>query len=559
MNIQTIKPTSARKRSRQRECCDDKCPAGARNNYFLGKHLTPDSYRLEQGYGIERRRLTNRAIFGSGVVYGFALTIADTNSKLDPGELGIGEGYALDELGRELIQARGTALTLDNLVILDDAGKPVEVEGCDLDDRLKNLASNAEDCWLLSAHYAERTLGPVPLRDPCVCDRNEWDQICETVVYSLQRIDCDDCCTPWECGLHCCCAPDTPCCAERGRDRGPKEIERERQKLKEEFEKRLKEAGGNEERITELRAEYERKLKELESRHFGHGEEKRHARGGCACLCEHLADLEFDTDCVRLRDVGDCTRADLSNGVPLACLRLERDECGDWAIGAITDSCGPRRLVKRNDLLFDLINGCDLTRIDLTGWAHWHRSDQAVPFDQFLAALGGGEDYMIDEHSTRDFWVRFSRPVRIDTLGPEIFAMVVTSDQHDDFWRLEYRVPIMSIETDQVPAEEGDPAGYARSARIVVATSWLDQVTDPDNIFAKGDTRVEIKFFGDLVEDCLGATVDSNTRARSAYPSGNGVPGDTYLSTFTVSQHVVPVRAATRQSARTRRPTAAAS
>jgi hypothetical protein len=121
-------------------------------------------------------------------------------------------------------------------------------------------------------------------------------------------------------------------------------------------------------------------------------------------------------------------------------------------------------------------------------------------------------------------------------------------------------VPILAIDTDEVPPEPGDPAGHARSARIVVATAWLkNAVTDDDTIFAQGETRVEIRFFGDLVEDCLGQTVDANTRARSPYPSGGGEPGVTYFSSVTVARRVASQPTETRPPAKGRRPTAAAS
>jgi hypothetical protein len=559
MNIQTISGTSSRTHSPIRDCCEDKCPAGPRNRYFLGKRLTPHSFGIEQRYGIERRRLINRAIHGWGVVYGFALSTAATGkqSPLEAGELSIGEGFALDRFGRELIQLSGVIVTLDNVLILGADGKPVEVDGCDLGQRLEALNPDPEHCWLLSAHYAEKEMEPVELRDPCSCDRREWDQICETIVYSLQRIDCNDCCVPWHCQLDCSCAPDTPCCAGREHDR--EDIDRARRELSEAYEKRIEAAGGDREAIAELRAEYERELDALGQKLVEvHG--KIHPRGGCACLCDHLTELQFDTQCAALRDVGDCTRADVAHGVALACLRLARDDCGHWAIGAVADACGPRRLVKRNDLLFDLINGCDLTRIDGTGWAAWHRREEPVPFDAFIAALGWSGDSPYADYPTKDFWVRFSRPVRLDTLKPDIFSVVVTSDHGDDFWRRSYRVPILGIDTDEVPAEPGDPAGYARSARIVVSTAWLkNAVTDDDTIFAQGETRVEISFFGDLVEDCLGQTVDANTRARSPYPSGGGEPGDTYFSSFTVARRVAPQPTETRPPAKGRRPTAAAS
>jgi hypothetical protein len=554
MNTQTIKRTSGRARSPHRDCSDDKCPAGARNNYYLGKHLTPASYRLEQSHTFERRRLINRAIHGWGVVYGFALavTAAGGKNRLEPGELGIGEGLALDRLGRELIQMHGIALTLDNLLILDEDGRPVRVDGRDLDQRLDGLSCNPEQCWLLSAHYAEQKIGLVTLKDPCSCDREEWDQTCETIVYSLRRIDCDACCMPWTCELRCCCAPDTPCCEERGRDR--EELSRERRALAEEYEKRALEVRDDPAALARLQAEYEPRFEELARRRIT-VEDKDHPRGGCACLCEHLTGLDFGGDCARLIDVDDCTHADLANGIALACLRLARDECGSWAIGTIVDACGPRRLVKRNDLLFDLINGCDVTRISEIGWAPWHRREQPVPFDAFVAALGWpAGDSGFEEYPTRDFWVRFSRPVRADTLTPDAFAVVVMSDHGDDFWRRSYRVPILAIDTDLVTPETGDPPGHVRSAKLVVSTAWLENmVNDADTIFAMGETRVEIEVRGDFIEDCLGQTVDANPRGRSAFPSGSDGPGDSYLSAFTVARRIRPRRSQTPAPTKRRR------
>jgi hypothetical protein len=246
--------------------------------------------------------------------------------------------------------------------------------------------------------------------------------------------------------------------------------------------------------------------------------------------------------------------------VALACVRLGRDECGDWTISAIVDACGPRRLVKRNDLLFDLINGCDVTRIIEVGWAAWHRCEEPVPFNSFIGALGWQGDSDYSEYPTRDSWVRFSRPVRVDTLTPDVFAMAVMSDHGDDFWRRYYRVPILDVETDLFKSEPGDPAGYARSAKIVVAGAWLkNTVQDDDTIFAQGETRVEIQVRGDLIEDCLGQTVDANPRGRSPFPSGSDGPGDSFLSAFSVARRIPPRPTETRPPPKGRRPTAAAS
>jgi len=525
---QMTKNRTSRPRVPQHDCHGRECASGARNNYFLGKKMTPDSYAMEQRYAMDRRRLVNRAVHGWGVVYGFALSLENA------GGLQIGEGFALDRRGRELIQPDPTVLSLDNFVILDDNGKPRLADG-DLAHRIDKGRCGDDKCWLLTAHYAEKTLGPVRVKDPCHCDHDEWDRVCETIIYALQPIDCAECCEDWECSLHCCC-PDSRCCHER--DGELQASDKRWQEIVQRYEEELRRADGSDPKVRE---NFERQLEvEAEKRReiVGHDD----PRGGCACLCRHVSrPTHGDGRCNELTDVGDCTRADLSDGVKLACLRIVEDDCHDLVI-QIEDDCGPRRTVKSANLLFDLINGCDLTKIDETGWAKWHRrSEPPVPFDEFKGALGWDENNDYTENSTRDFWVRFSRPVRADTLKPDAFVMVVMTDESDDSWREYQRVPILAIETDQVPAETDDPAGHVRSARLVVSTDWLtDAVSDKDDLFTKGVTRVEIEVRGDLIEDCLGQQVDANSRGRSAYPTGNGSPGGTYLSTFTVAQRVVP-------------------
>jgi hypothetical protein len=554
MSIQKSKRTSSRTRSVPRNCCDDQCPAGSRNNYFLGKHLTPDSYKLEQDYAIERRRLLNRAIHGWGVAYGFALAdgAGERGCGVEPGELRVGEGLALDELGRELIQVGSTVLTLDNLLVLDDSGKPVWVDGCDLDDRIRGLGPDVEDCWLLSAHYAEQTIGPVTLKDPCCDDRTGWDQTCETIVYSLQRIPCGQCCEPQRCGLECDCSPDSPCCAERKRDW--KDYVGKRREVMAGYEQRLEALPDDEPvGIARLQAEYEKSFDALAQLRI-EIERKDHPRGGCACLCEHLTKLELGHDCARPAEVGDCTHADLDHGVKLACLRLAQDACGDWTIGAVVDACGPRRLVKRNDLLFDLINGCDVTRIVEVGWAAWHRRQQPIPFNAFAGALGWDAADEYGNYPTTDFWVRFSRPVRTDTLTPEVFAMAAMTDQAEGGWLEYYRVPILAVES--VPPEPED--GLTDKARIVVSGPWMrDGVMGERSIFREGETRIEIEVRGDLIEDCLGQTVDANPRGWSPVPTGTDGPGDSYLSAFTVATRIPDPRQP-RPPVNRRRPTAAA-
>jgi hypothetical protein len=152
---------------------------------------------VEQRYGIQRRRLLNRAVFGWGVVYGFAITLPTQNGNGNGRKLKIGAGLALDECGRELLQVHEHWLRLDELI------DPIEPPS----------AGDQEGgaCWLLSVHYAERHTGPVSVKDPCHWEHNEWDFECETVRYSLKKIDCGECCKDFDCELHCECGAEGFC------------------------------------------------------------------------------------------------------------------------------------------------------------------------------------------------------------------------------------------------------------------------------------------------------------------------------------------------------------
>jgi hypothetical protein len=433
------------------DCCKElECESGRRNNYFEGKRLTADSFRVEQRYLIERRHLLNRAVFGWGVVYGFAITSAN-------GSLKIGPGLALDECGRELLQSGEGTIAFGDLLLLDQNGTRVDA------GRFFSAAPGGQNvCWLLSAHYAEQPLGPTKVEDPCRCEHTEWEHVCETVRYSLQFVSCDECCRECKCEVRCDCADGSR----------------------------------------------------------------------CRCICEHLTDWQ-PRDCGPLQDVEDACgriRVDLEHGVPLACVGVVTDACDGWAFGEDVDVCGPRRLVKRNDLLFDLIPGCDLTRITQISWKEWHRREEAVPFDDFSAFLGD-EGYREERYVTR-FSVEFSRPVREDTLRPDCFVMTVTCAEREGGWWQVQRAPIVGLEYINAP---GDPPGHVRGARLAVDGSWVeDGVRGRRSIFMECETRVEIEIRGDFIIDCDGRAVDANAVGLSPGPTGNCTPGGTFLSTFSV-------------------------
>jgi hypothetical protein len=358
-------------------------------------------------------------------------------------------------------------------------------------------------CWLLSVHYAEQSMGAVSIKDPCHCEYHEWDHTCETVRYSIRRISCEECCDTDECELDCKCRK---CCGESRDER--------------------------DDPLAEQKPPHEQQRADYRKPPERHRDvEPRPTRGGCKCLCEHLTNLEVGCECAKLYEIEEpCARVrvDLRNGVPLACVRIvpEGDCEGRWAFGVEVEDCGPRRLVKRNDLLFDLIRGCDLTRIEEIGWGDWHRKSDPIPFDHFRDAFDGGGDSNTGYISEK-FWVRFSRPVRRKTVRRDCFVMTIIVAERDDSWWETLRVPIVRVERP-----DGD---LIDRAKIVVDGAWLDDtLRGASSLFQDRVTRVEIEVRGDFIVDCNGQTVDANPHGLIPAPTGNGTPGGTFLSTFLV-------------------------
>jgi hypothetical protein len=494
------------------ECCTElKCESGLKNNYFLGKRLTPDTFLVEQQYLVERRRLLNRAIHGWGVVYGYAITPdpSDDSYQKKPlsRKLKIDAGLALDKCGRELLQVGTLQLGLNDVIFVDDEAHRIDPQRAFPEAEHPGRKKGQDPppvCWLLSVHYAEQAIGLVTINDPCSCERHEWDHVCETVRYSLRRIDCDKCCNDFPCELECDCRTG-PCCNEHDKD------------LTDEHDPRRHDE------------KYEAERQRQPCKPF--------TRGGCQCLCEHLTSLrpgdepcslcEIEEPCARVR-------VDLRHGVPLACVKLIQDDCDSWTFDVDVEACGPRRLVKRNDLLFDLIRGCDLTRISDIGWKDWHRREAAIPFNDFSQAFGG-EGKGKTEYVTNKFTVEFSRPVRQETLRPDCFAITVMSVETEGGWWQVLRVPIVRVDTTSIPPKPGDPANHVRGATLVVDGAWVeDGLRGRRSVFLAGETRVEIEVRGDFIVDCNGQTVDANVRGLCGVPSGNGAPGGTFLSSFGV-------------------------
>jgi hypothetical protein len=517
-NPDKVRPAPPSK-SADAECCTElKCESGLRNNYFEGKRLTPDMFRIEQRYLNDRRHLLNRAIHGWGVVYGYAVggpRLAEGHRQPVRGTVSVRAGLALDQCGRELLEVGGRDLTWADLIKIDDDGRRADQEYLErqakaIEERYRSEQDLAERqrqqpnqivrrrrfCGLLRVHYAEQHTDPVTLKDPCRCEQREWDHACETVRYSIQIVPCDECCDEWDCELLCGCGTG-PCCDELTR---------------EEIEKR----GADRQ-----------------------GEHLPFRRGGCRCLCDHLTGLNPGKDCPgRLCDVDErcgTVRVDIGHGVRLACLELVPDGCGGIALGDELDACGPRRLVKRNDLLFDLIRGCDLTRITEIGWSQWHRQLDPVPFDDF-SGLFGKPAYNAYEYIT-DFSIRFSRAVRAKTLQADCVSMTIMSAESEGDWRQVQRVPVVRLE---YITGAGQPAGLVVGARFVIAGEWVEDALRGRASVFFADTWVEIEVRGDFILDCNGQPVDANAVGLLPAPTGNGTPGGTFVSTFRVARQERP-------------------
>lgn len=459
-------------------CCgDESCNSGRRNRYYPHKRFAPDTWQVEQNYQQQRRHLINRAIHGWGVVYGFSLSALPEPDCGSDGAtyLEVGEGLALDKCGRELVWVgthcvESLRVDLDDILALDCDGKLIREPGKRCRGRGDPSPWDGGDensCWLLRVHYAERLISPVNLRDPCQCEQQEWDQLCETVRFSLQRLDnCDECCAKPCCELNCECTGSHCCPACKAQ---PAE------------------------------------------------------RGGCRCLCEHLTKLDPTPDCCSLNTVCKGLKVDLLHGVPLACITLSRDKCGDWTVGAIKDACGPRRLVKRNDLLFELIRGCDLTRISEISWHDSHR--KKIDFAVFKQMFGTPDN---QGANVTQFRIGFSRPVQTETITTDAFALTVIARDDEDGWGRTLRIPVVAVRHEDV---EGC---HARGVTILVDSDWVKGALDDISVFGRYVTRFEFRALGDYLLDCNGLAVDANARGLSAAPTGNGVPGDTFVSTFLV-------------------------
>jgi hypothetical protein len=504
-------------------CCDPgddeaTCASGSRNRYFRRKVMTAEDFTREQAYMIGRRRQLNRALYGWGVVYGLGITVDEKH------ELSIGCGLALDRHGREIIVPALHRIGSRELF--------VRPEGTFDPARAPKLSAGR---WLLSAHYAERLTDAVRLADACGCGEQEWNRICETVVFSLTRVS-DACCPPYVIPCpHDCGCPE-PCPEEECVPGGPAQETPHAAAAppppspSRESEASPSDAPRREPLVQRVPVEPRPERVPLVP---------PYPRGPDWTLCCWSSHAEVECDDGHLCEWnGLCL--DPCDAVPLACVTVtEIDKCGCPSFGD-PEVCPPRRLVKRNDMLFDLIRGCDLTRIARISWAAWARQEQPVPWKVFRSNFHDPAPNDATQDCMTGLEIEFSGPVRTDTLRRGVVRITALFRDSGTAWNVPFRAPLARPKCD--PPWPGDPPGTTRKMTVVVRRGWFeDEVATEDSKFDVDFDRpqryatVEIEILGDLILDCKGQQVAANSFGPKIVPTGNCTPGGTCHFSFRVA------------------------
>lgn len=478
-----------------------------RNRWFKDKFVTATDFSLEQRYMIERRRMLTRAVAGWGMVYGMDLSLFREGNSAG---LKLSAGLAVDRHGRELFLPDSTAYLPRDLILLGELHEltqklrsaPKTAAG---DKQEHEPRGSYQGLALLSAHYGERAVDMVRSNRSCECGENEYNHLQEVVQLSLTPLHEGEA-IPW--GFENC--SECECQPPYG-------------------------AFTVHEHKIHQTAPHDR------------GPHDRLA----ACLAKHFIADEGANLC----SVNGVATA-LHDPLPLAVVYLRINHCGQAEIEKIVDANHPRKLLKNNDLLFDLVRGCDLTRIANVSWAAWHRAPQAIPMHQFIEKFtcanknlppddGKPADNAKDDikanyeifwgepHDT-DFKFEFTGPVQIATLTPEVVQIIVYLPSDESGWLRTKLVPINGLLP--LPRHDDDPIGTTRGALVQVSAPWVNDELRNRNTLLKRDTcRVEIHIRGDLILDARGQAVDANALGMRATPSGNGTPGGSFVSVFSIA------------------------
>jgi hypothetical protein len=556
--------------TKHHHCCDDdpSCISGSRNRYFRRKVMTAEDFTREQAYMISRRRLINRAMFGWGVVFGLGV-------EAEGGQLTVDCGLAFDPHGREIgLPVPYTVRKRDLFVLEEGKCKPSE-------------APLSKGKWLLSAHYAERPIDPVRLPDACGdCGCPEWSRICETVIFSLKRVE-GVCCPPYHdaCPEDCGCPPpecveptdtsEPPPPPEQKYSEAPPEQQHPPEPANSKQQTQRRQAARPAQQRADVRQQDlrqqqsppdegqqppdkgewppEQKPPEEEPPEEKPSEQDEcesvslppYPRGPQHTLCgwSRNADVECDDGHLCAWDE---LCLDPCDPVPLACVEIvDIDKCGDPVFGEV-EECPPRRIVKRNDMLFDLIRGCDLTRITRISWVDWAQGEGIVTWKEFRDSFKENDTAGLDDPENEcrtEFEIEFSGPVLIDTLRPGVLTITAFFRETSSGWGVPYRVPISRLLWD--PPTGNDPADTTRKAVVVVRRSWfrdeIENLRQRDSKFDVDYERprryplVEVTIDGNRILACSRMQLDANANGPAIVPTGNGSPGGTCTFTFRVA------------------------
>lgn len=513
-------PMQPKPRPARADCCPEPdCTCGLRNNYYVGKRLTPDAFSIEQRYHNGRRHLLNRTLFGEGVVKGYAVACAqDELAGQPPGCLVVSTGLALDAVGHELLNTETVVLRMEDVIVLDASGRPVaKCKG-------GKVPPQREGWWKLCVHYAERPVGRTTVHDECSCERHPFDRVCETVRFSLAPMkDFAECCETPGCSFQCRC-PEGECCKPAPRRTGdtgkPSVATMEPQKP---VEAKIEAARQAQPVLAERDPSAHRPGIEVPVHEASAMQPV--PRGGCECLCHAVSrPLDgCDEPCLTpIDEVCGPVCVDLHDCVALACVQLVVDSCGDAAFGTRVEPCGPRPLVLNNRLLFDLIRGCDLTRMN----AEWERvfrgEGDPVPWELFRKSFGTYDKEKGLLTGDGIYRVTFTRPVFASTLRPECFAMTVIVRREETRWGRVLRVPIVGL----VPIPEPGSTELVRGAQLRFDSVWYgDEIDSGASVCNDEIALVEIEVRGGRIIDCNGLAVDVDA---------NGTPGGESFVAFRV-------------------------
>jgi hypothetical protein len=157
--------------------------AFVRPRFFAGMLLTEDDLQAIEDYALAKRRLTNRHMFGPGVVCGLDVDC----DPCKPGWITVNPGYALDCCGNDIVV--GCPESLDALVLLDDLRKK---QGLDCGDPCED---QSERGYLLVVSYAEQPTDPVApyVQDDCAVGDCDFSRVREgyrfELAYDVQEPD----------------------------------------------------------------------------------------------------------------------------------------------------------------------------------------------------------------------------------------------------------------------------------------------------------------------------------------------------------------------------------